>query len=73
MEINLIFLSAESWSEQSCDDFEELTYCAQWKVVMAKTIRYKSSERGLIPCLHMIDTNGEQVRGHKSAGILDRT
>ncbi|ESO89711.1 hypothetical protein LOTGIDRAFT_124728 [Lottia gigantea] len=49
------------WSEAAIDFFEEITYCAQWKVLIAKTLRYESTPSGMMPCLQLFDTNGEEV------------
>ncbi|XP_033107443.1 tudor and KH domain-containing protein-like [Anneissia japonica] len=48
------------WSETAINTFEELTYCAQWKPLMAKVMSYKSTENGTLPCLELVDTNKEE-------------
>ncbi|XP_070535369.1 serine-rich adhesin for platelets-like isoform X2 [Ptychodera flava] len=50
----------DEWTEKATDDFENLTYCAKWKVLMAKILSYKQTEKGLLPCVELIDTNGPQ-------------
>ncbi|XP_071942396.1 tudor and KH domain-containing protein-like [Antedon mediterranea] len=50
----------EFWSEAAIDKFEELTYCAQWKPLMAKVLSYKSTENGTLPSLELVDTNKEE-------------
>ncbi|CAH1251663.1 TDRKH [Branchiostoma lanceolatum] len=48
----------EDWSEQASDMFEELTYCAKWKILMAKTVTYIQRDLQLMPCLLLVDTHG---------------
>ncbi|XP_046545484.1 uncharacterized protein LOC124255630 [Haliotis rubra] len=48
------------WSEEAIEVFEELTYCAHWKVLVARTIRYESRGAEMVPCLQLYDTNGTQ-------------
>lgn len=44
--------------DEAADAFEELTYAAQWKVVMVKVKNYQQSGDKIIPCAQIIDTNG---------------
>ncbi|XP_071551549.1 tudor and KH domain-containing protein homolog isoform X2 [Panulirus ornatus] len=44
--------------DEAADVFEELTYAAQWKVVMVKVVGYQQAEEKTIPCVLIIDTNG---------------
>ncbi|XP_035669048.1 tudor and KH domain-containing protein-like [Branchiostoma floridae] len=48
----------EDWSEQATDLFEELTYCAKWKILMAKTVTYIQRDLQLMPCLLLVNTHG---------------
>ena len=48
--------------DEAADAFEELTYAAQWKVVMVKVLGYKQVGDKTIPCAQIIDTNGPAVR-----------
>jgi len=53
------------WSASACDQFENLSHCALWKVVWAKVVEYKSSG---VPCVELIDTNsagGDGNIGHE--------
>jgi len=53
------------WSATACDQFEQLSHCALWKVVWAKVVEYKSSG---VPCVELIDTNssgGDRNIGHE--------
>ena len=55
-------LSGEEWTNAAVDHFEDLTYTAKWKVVMAKTVSYRQTEGGQsIPCVELIDTNKAEV------------
>ncbi|XP_046857698.1 uncharacterized protein LOC124451114 isoform X2 [Xenia sp. Carnegie-2017] len=47
----------DKWSTKACDEFVKLTYCAQWKVLMAKVLFYDDNST---PCVEIIDTNTEQ-------------
>lgn len=44
------------WTEEAFNKFEDLTYCAKWKVLIAKAIKFTGS----IPHLQLIDTNGSE-------------
>ncbi|XP_072019812.1 tudor and KH domain-containing protein-like [Amphiura filiformis] len=46
------------WSEAACDFFEDSTYCAQWKPVMARIVSYSQPSLMQQPCVELIDTNG---------------
>ena len=46
------------WSKAAKKAFEELTFCAQWQVLMARVIRYCGDD----PCVELIDTNNTEVR-----------
>ena len=50
--------SGEKWSQDACDAFEKLSYCAQWKVLMARVVYYDDNG---VPCIELIDTNTEKV------------
>ena len=52
----------EQWMNESAKAFETLSYCIQWKIVMARTECYKQVGKNLIPCVKLIDTNGEKVQ-----------
>lgn len=56
---NGFFRSAQS--DEAADAFEELTYAAQWKVVMVKIVGYQQAGEKSIPCVQIIDTNGPVV------------
>nr|XP_027232151.1 tudor and KH domain-containing protein homolog [Penaeus vannamei] len=44
--------------DEAADAFEELTYAAQWRVVMVKVVGYQQGGDKTIPCVRIIDTNG---------------
>ncbi len=49
------------WSEEATDLFEELTYAAKWRILMAKIVSYKQSHDESIPYVELIDTNKDTV------------
>ena len=51
----------EKWLNETVKAFETLSYCIQWKIVMARIECYTQSGNVLIPCVKLIDTNGEKV------------
>ncbi|KAK3095253.1 hypothetical protein FSP39_012233 [Pinctada imbricata] len=49
------------WSEAAVDRFEELTYSAKWKVLMAKRVGAKKLASGdVVQIVELIDTNSEK-------------
>lgn len=67
---NLNYCRDEEWSEEAINRFEDLTWCAQWKVIIAKVRGYKERELSLgssrregspIPCVDLYDRNDNQV------------
>ena len=58
----LTLFAGNQWTEESIQDFEELSQCAQWAVMMAKIVGYKDTINGKVPYLELIDTNNETVR-----------
>ncbi|XP_063437862.1 tudor and KH domain-containing protein-like [Mytilus trossulus] len=50
----------DTWSEDSIEVFDELTYAAKWKVLMAKKINHHQSSMGIIPVLELMDTNTDK-------------
>ncbi|CAL1539566.1 unnamed protein product [Lymnaea stagnalis] len=52
----------DSWTEEAITCFENLSYCAQWKVVSARVVSYKLDDRGLqIPLIQLTSTSEGQV------------
>ncbi|XP_038078365.1 tudor and KH domain-containing protein-like [Patiria miniata] len=47
-----------SWSEEAIDLFEDLTYCAKWKPLMARIVSYQQTNSGTLPCIELVDTTG---------------
>ncbi|KAK2167696.1 hypothetical protein LSH36_25g07051 [Paralvinella palmiformis] len=53
--------TGDTWSEEAIDVFQELTYCARWKVLLVKTVNYEKASTGeTVPCLDMLDPNMAQ-------------
>ncbi|XP_052097601.1 tudor and KH domain-containing protein-like [Mytilus californianus] len=50
----------DTWSEDSIEVFDELTYAAKWKVLMAKKINHRQTSMGIVPVLELMDTNTDQ-------------
>lgn len=44
------------WCKVACDVFEKISFCAEWKVLMARIVCYKNG----IPCIELFNTNGDQ-------------
>ena len=47
----------EEWSDEACLAFEELTHCAKWKVLSARTVGYDDD----LPCIQLVDNAPDQV------------
>lgn len=51
----------DSWEESVVDRFEQMTYSAMWKVLMAKLVETKTLSTGeKIHLVEVVDTNGEK-------------
>ncbi|XP_022085401.1 tudor and KH domain-containing protein-like [Acanthaster planci] len=48
------------WSEEAIDLFEDLTYCAKWKPLMARIVSYQQTSTGTLPCIELVDTTGTE-------------
>jgi len=46
-----------AWTDAAGDCFEELTYAAQWKSIMAKVVRYQQLGSRKVPVVELVDTN----------------
>ena len=57
------------WDEAAVDAFESLTYCSQWKTLMARIESHLHINERLIPCVKLVDTNGEKVSIQKNESI----
>ncbi|XP_076081099.1 tudor and KH domain-containing protein-like [Mytilus galloprovincialis] len=64
IECNLAYVKpvGDTWSDDSIEVFDELTYAAKWKVLMAKKINHlqSTSGMGIVPVLELMDTNTDQ-------------
>ncbi|KAF5907386.1 tudor and KH domain-containing protein isoform X1 [Clarias magur] len=47
----------EFWTEDSLDDFERMTYCAQWKPLLAKLCSYSHTEMSSWPSVKLYDNS----------------
>lgn len=50
----------DKWTEEAISYFEQLTYAAQWKPIMAKPINYiakDTDKKATVACVTLIDTN----------------
>ncbi|KAJ8246441.1 hypothetical protein GJAV_G00267830 [Gymnothorax javanicus] len=65
--------AGDSWTEAALDDFDRLTYCAQWKPLLAKLCSYSHSDSSSWPSVQLFDNGhgrtldlGEELirRGH---------
>lgn len=61
------FVSGEDWTEAALDDFERMTYCAEWKPLLAKLYSYSHSEISSWPSVKLYDNSQGKVSG--SCGI----
>ncbi len=62
-----VFVSGEVWTEAALDDFERMTYCAEWKPLLAKLYSYSHSEISSWPSVKLYDNSQGKVRG--SCGV----
>ncbi|XP_067286380.1 tudor and KH domain-containing protein isoform X2 [Pseudorasbora parva] len=49
--------AGEVWTEAALDDFERLTYCAEWKPLLAKLYSYSHSEISSWPSVKLYDNS----------------
>ena len=58
----MLFLDGDIWEEVVVDRFEQMTYSAMWKVLMAKLVEIKTLSTGeKIHVVELVDTNGDRV------------
>lgn len=50
----------ETWSDDATDVFDEMTYAAKWKVLMAKKVNEHQTRNGTVPVVELVDTNTDQ-------------
>ena len=60
------FFSGQEWSNAASDDFERLTYAAQWKKLLARIVSFEPKSTSDTnptsrPCLELVDANVSQV------------
>lgn len=56
------FVLGEVWTEAALDDFERMTYCAEWKPLLAKLHSYSHSEISSWPSVKLYDNSQGKVR-----------
>ncbi|XP_060796172.1 tudor and KH domain-containing protein isoform X2 [Neoarius graeffei] len=49
--------AGDFWTEDALDDFERLTYCAQWKPLLAKLCSYSHTEMSSWPSVKLYDNS----------------
>ncbi|XP_028817728.1 tudor and KH domain-containing protein isoform X1 [Denticeps clupeoides] len=49
--------AGNSWTEAALDDFDRLTYCAEWKPLLAKLCSYSHSEDSFWPSIKLFDNS----------------
>ncbi|XP_071779022.1 tudor and KH domain-containing protein isoform X2 [Centroberyx gerrardi] len=49
--------AGEVWTEAALDDFDRLTYCAEWRPLLAKLCSYSHSEISSWPSVKLYDNN----------------
>ena len=59
--ILLLLARGVEWTEKSIEVFETLTYCAQWKILMARVESNANVNGRNIYHLKLVDTNTEKV------------
>lgn len=65
------FVSGEVWTEAALDDFERMTYCAEWKPLLAKLYSYSHSEISSWPSVKLYDNSQGKVRGQHHNSLLN--
>lgn len=62
-----LIVSGGQWSEEAITCFENLTHCAQWKVLSAEMVKYDVDSKGRQrPLLKLIDKS----QGHVSVYLV---
>lgn len=61
-----MFSGNSSWTEGTVEVFENLTYCTQWKILMARIESHVQLDGRLIPSVKLVDTNSTKVSGNIS-------
>lgn len=54
--------SGVEWSEKAIEVFETLTYCAHWKILMARVESHATVNDRNVYSLKLVDTNTETVQ-----------
>ncbi|KAI4897196.1 hypothetical protein NFI96_014897 [Prochilodus magdalenae] len=51
----------EVWTEEALDDFDRMTYCAEWKPLLAKLCSYSHSEMSSWPSVKLYDNRQGKI------------
>ncbi|MGH0185491.1 UNVERIFIED_CONTAM: hypothetical protein FKN15_018269, partial [Acipenser sinensis] len=54
---------AEAWTEEALDEFDRLTYCAEWKPLLAKLCSYFQTGMTTWPNVRLYDHSNGKVNG----------
>ena len=57
LNLSLSFLPDEAWTDAALDDFDKLTYCAEWRPLRAKLCSYSHSEVCTWPSIKLYDNS----------------
>ncbi|KAF6212836.1 hypothetical protein GE061_010545 [Apolygus lucorum] len=63
--VGIVPMEGETWTEAATDCFVDMTYCGQWRVLVAEIVGYKSRSKesaqsgSPIPCIKLYDPDGE--------------
>lgn len=68
--MHIITVAGDFWTDDSLDDFERMTYCAQWKPLLAKLCSYSHTEMSSWPSVKLYDDSQGKVRVNKITGLL---
>ncbi|XP_059574065.1 tudor and KH domain-containing protein isoform X4 [Alligator mississippiensis] len=67
--------AGEQWEEAALDEFDHLTYCAQWKPLVARISSYVQSGMGTWPRIRLYDTSRgqENTTGASLESLISET
>lgn len=68
--VHIIIVAGDFWTEDALDDFERMTYCAQWKPLLAKLCSYSHTEMSSWPSVKLYDNSQGKVRAHKTSFLF---
>ena len=53
--------TGDTWSDESLDEFKDITHCGQWRPIMAKVLQPPKAA-GEVPVLQLVDTSRDEVK-----------